>query len=115
MENQTNKLLADILSCIERVEDYTRSVQSFEEYLKNTLIQNAVERNIEIICEAMNSLLKISPNISISSARKIVNTRNLLIHGYDSVDSATVWVIIRKHLPILKEEVANLMTDNSLS
>ncbi len=41
--------------------------------------------------------------------RKIVNTRNLLIHGYDSVDSATVWVIIRKHLPVLKDEVLKLL------
>lgn len=68
-------------------------------------MQNAVERNVEIIGEAVNSLLKISPEIDITSARKIVNTRNLLIHGYDSVDSATVWVILRKHLPVLKEDV----------
>lgn len=73
------------------------------------MVQNAVERNVEIIGEAVNSLLKISPEIAITSARKIVNTRNLLIHGYDSVDSATVWVIIRKHLPVLKEEVLKLL------
>ena len=105
MEKQVNKLLSDILSCIARIDEFTKDIHSFEEYQSNTLVQNAVERNVEIIGEAVNSLLKISPEIDITSARKIVNTRNLLIHGYDSVDSATVWVILRKHLPVLKEDV----------
>ena len=109
MEKQVNKLLSDILGCITRIEEFTSEIHSFEEYQSNTLVQNAVERNVEIIGEAVNSLLKISPEIAITSARKIVNTRNLLIHGYDSVDSATVWVILRKHLPVLKEEVARLL------
>ena len=102
MEKQVNKLLSDILGCITRIEEFTSEIHSFEEYQSNTLVQNAVERNVEIIGEAVNSLLKISPEIAITSARKIVNTRNLLIHGYDSVDSATVWAILRKHLPVLK-------------
>lgn len=110
MKKQINKLLSDILGCIARIEEFTSEIHSFEEYQSNTLVQNAVERNVEIIGEAVNSLLKISPEIAITSARKIVNTRNLLIHGYDSVDSATVWVILRKHFPILKEEVARLLS-----
>ena len=109
MEKQINKLLSDILGCIARIETFTADIHSFDEYQSNALVQNAVERNVEIIGEAVNSLLKISPEIAITSARKIVNTRNLLIHGYDSVDSATVWVILRKHLPVLKEEVSQLL------
>lgn len=109
METQINKLLSDILICINRIEIFTKDVISFDDFQSNALVQNAVERNIEIIGEAVNSLLKISPEISITSARKIVNTRNLLIHGYDSVDLATVWVIVRKHLPVLKDEVTELM------
>ncbi|MBO7587647.1 MAG: DUF86 domain-containing protein [Bacteroidales bacterium] len=109
MEMQINKLLSDILACINRIDDFTKETASFDDFHSNTLLQNAVERNIEIIGEAVNSLLKISPEISITSARKIVNTRNLLIHGYDSVDTATIWVIVRKHLPVLKEEVVDLL------
>ena len=105
METQINKLLSDILNCITRIEDFTSTIHTYEEFQSNTLIQNAVERNVEIIGEAVNSLLKISPEMAITSARKIVNTRNMLIHGYDSVDSATIWAILRKHLPILKDEV----------
>ncbi|MBR4917671.1 MAG: DUF86 domain-containing protein [Bacteroidales bacterium] len=109
MEKQVNKLLSDVLSCISRIEQFTEEIRVFEEYQANALVQNAVERNVEIIGEAMNSLLKISPDINITSARKIVNTRYLLIHGYDSVDTATVWVIIRKHIPVLKEELSRLI------
>lgn len=111
MEQQVNKLLSDVLSCISRIEQFTEGIRVFEEYQANALVQNAVERNVEIIGEAMNSLLKISPEINITSARKIVNTRNLLIHGYDSVDTATVWVIIRKHIPVLKEEISRLIQE----
>ena len=112
MEPQIKKLLTDIANCILRIEEYTKEITTFEVFNSNTLIQNAVERNIEIIDEAMNALLKITPEIPISSARKIVNTRNMLIHGYDSVDEATIWVIVRKYVPILKKEVTDLLDEN---
>ena len=111
MDQQTKKLLIDIVSCIARIEEYTKEITTFEQFNSNTLLQNAVERNIEIIGEAMNALLKITPDIPISSARKIVNTRNMLIHGYDSVDEATIWVIVRKYVPILQREVTDLLDE----
>ena len=111
MDQQTKKLLIDIVSCIARIEEYTKEITTFEQFNSNTLLQNAVERNIEIIGEAMNALLKITPDIPISSARKIVNTRNMLIHGYDSVDQATIWVIVRKYIPVLKKEVTDLFDE----
>ena len=111
MDTQTKKLLTDIIVCILRIEEYTKEINTFEIFNSNMLIQNAVERNIEIIGEAMNALLKMDPEIPISSARKIVNTRNMLIHGYDSVDEATIWVIVRKYVPILKKEVTDLLDE----
>ena len=111
MDQQTKKLLIDIVSCIARIEEYTKEITTFEQFNSNTLLQNAVERNIEIIGEAMNALLKITPDIPISSARKIVNTRNMLIHGYDSVDQATIWVIVRKYISVLKKEVTDLFDE----
>lgn len=68
-----------------------------------------IERNFEIIGEAINRILKINPDIPISSARKIVNTRNLVIHSYDSLDKEILWGIVIKHLPVLKEEVRQLL------
>ena len=57
----------------------------------------------------MNRILKINPEINISSARKIVNTRNLVIHSYDSLDKEIIWAIIMRHLPILETEVNSLL------
>jgi uncharacterized protein with HEPN domain len=57
----------------------------------------------------MNKILVIDPEIQISDSRKIVNTRNKLIHGYDSIDNAEVYVIVKKYIPILKLEIRTLM------
>ncbi len=61
--------------------------------------------NIAIIGEAMNHILKIDKDISITNARKIVNTRNYVIHGYDSLRYEILWAIVIKELPILKDEI----------
>ena len=73
------------------------------------MLRRAVEREIEIIGEAMNQVLKIDPDIRISSARKIISMRNRVIHGYDDVDDELVWGTIQRHLPILKNEVQELL------
>ena len=64
---------------------------------------------IAIIGEAMNRILKLYPEIPITSARRIVNTRNYLIHGYDSLREDLIWAIVIKHLPLLKSEVTQLL------
>jgi len=64
-----------------------------------------VEREIEIIGEAMSRILKIDPTINIKNTRQIVDTRNWVIHGYDKVDDVVIWGIISKNLPELKKEV----------
>lgn len=72
--------------------------------------------NVAIIGEAMNRVLKLKSDIAISNARKIVNTRNYVIHGYDSLRKEILWAIVIRDLPILKEEVSNILgrgTDGS--
>ena len=64
---------------------------------------------MEIIGEALNRILKLNPTISISDSRKIVDTRNRITHGYDSVTADILWLIISKPLPILHEEVKKLL------
>ena len=100
-----NKLLFDIKTCIGNIGNYLRDLKAFEEYDKNLLVQDAVERNLITIGEAVNALLKIEPEIGISNARRIVNARNKLTHGYDEIENLQVWNIIIEHLPILKKEV----------
>ena len=72
--------------------------------------RRAVERNIEIIGEAMSRILKIDPNIKISHTRKIVDTRNRIIHGYDSVSEDILWGIVIRNLPDLEREVKILLS-----
>lgn len=64
-----------------------------------------------VIGEAMNNILRIDPEIKISNGRNIVNARNLLIHNYSGVNENVLWEIIKIHLPILKEEVGNILND----
>jgi len=109
MNRETNKLLFDIHNAILKIEQYLTGSKKFEDYQNNPMLQQAVERNIEIIGEAVNSLLKIDLNLPLSNARKIVNTRNKLIHGYDDIENSEIWAIIIKHIPILKEEVEKLI------
>ncbi len=74
------------------------------------MLQDAVERNIEIIGEATNRLLKLAPQVKITNARRVVDARNKIIHGYDEVENVQVWGIIINSLPILKKEAADYLS-----
>ncbi|WP_216848891.1 DUF86 domain-containing protein [Pedobacter sp. L105] len=65
----------------------------FEIYERDGKTKRAVERNIEIIGEAMNRILQVEPDISLSNTRQMVNTRNRIIHGYDTVSDEIIWSI----------------------
>jgi uncharacterized protein with HEPN domain len=110
MNDEAKKLLTDIFESIVLIEEYTKDKLQFEIYSANRQLKDSVERRLEIIGEAMNSLQEMDENISITSSRKIVNTRNKLIHGYDEVEDVIVWEIVVKHLPILKTEVQRLLS-----
>ena len=73
------------------------------------LVRSSVEREFIIIGEAMTRILKVEPTIQISHTRKIVDTRNRIIHGYDSVSEEVLWGIIIKNLPDLEKEVKELL------
>ncbi len=66
---------------------------------------------MEIIGEAAGQLLKIDSNFPIENARKIVDVRNWVIHGYDKVDDVIIWGIISAHLPKLQLQVEKLLQD----
>ncbi|MEZ3578253.1 MAG: DUF86 domain-containing protein [Muribaculaceae bacterium] len=110
MERSINKTLEDIRNAIVEVESFfeTRPMR-YDVYLSDVCLRRAVERNITIIGEAMNRLLKLAPDIEITSARRIVDTRNYVIHGYDSVTDDIMWGIVVRHLPLLKAEVEKLL------
>ena len=111
MDDTIKKWLYDILVAIQRIEDYIGTPKLYQNYADNLLLQQAVERNLEIIGEAMSKILKNEPQIKISNTRKIVDTRNKIIHGYDEIEPENIWNIIIKHLPVLKSEVEKLLAN----
>jgi uncharacterized protein with HEPN domain len=82
---------------------------TFEAYQNDLRTRRAVERNIEIKGEALNRVLNKEPEINIPNSRKNVDTRNRIIHGYDTVSDENIWSIVIKYLPQLKEEVQILL------
>lgn len=112
MDNNIKTWLFDILSSINEIESYfvNQSMQ-FQNYQKDLRTKRAVERNIEIIGEGMNRILKENSEIQISDSRKIVAVRNRIIHGYDSVSDEVIWGIVIKQLPILKAEVEKMLSE----
>lgn len=64
---------------------------------------------MEIMGEAMNQALKIDPEIPVTSARKIVDTRNFIIHAYDSLKPDILWGIVINHIPLLRSEVVAIL------
>jgi len=110
MDNEIKTWLFDILQSINEVESYySDKPKRFDEYVSDYRTKRAVERNIEIIGEAVNRILKQDKNFKLSNARQIIGTRNRIIHTYDKITDDLIWSIIINSLPKLKEEVEDLL------
>ena len=96
MDNSIKKYLEDILHAISDIEmAEERFGRQYDVFENDVIFRKFVERNIEILGEAVNRILKIQPDIKITSARKIVDTRNYVIHAYDSLKPDILWAIVR--------------------
>ena len=112
MDNDIKAWLYDILNAIMEIESFFNdSTKEFAKYQNDLRTKRAVERNIEIIGEALSRILKREETILISNSRKIVDTRNRIIHGYDSVSDDVIWGIVIRHLPILQTEIQDLLDE----
>ncbi len=109
ISEEEKKLLTDIQVAINSIDEHLDFKKDFNIYIKSKTKQRAVERELEIIGEAMNKLLKINPETQISYAKLMVDLRNKVIHSYDNVNHTIIWKIINKDIPILKTEVENLL------
>lgn len=101
--------LADIKQAISEINDFLPDQKNFYEFKKDLKTKRAIERNVEIIGEAANRILKQLPEIAITDIKKIIDTRNRIIHGYDNISDEIIWAIVVKHLPKLYEEVISLL------
>lgn len=112
MQDEIRVWLEDIEKAIIEINEFLPEPRNFNEFEKDVKTKRAVERNIEIIGEAMSRILKLKPDIEISNSRKIVDTRNRIIHGYDSVSDDVIWLIVIQFLPVLIEETKVLLNEN---
>ncbi len=109
MQYKIAKYLFDVSESINSIENYLGINKKFIDYSSNKLLRRAVERELEIIGEAISNLKKIDDSINISFQRQIISLRNQIIHSYDNIDDEMIWGIVINHLPILKIEIENLL------
>jgi uncharacterized protein with HEPN domain len=109
MRAEVRKLLFDVQDAAASIRQRCAG-QTFDGYAADRWFRRAVEREFEIIGEALNRLARTAPEVAarITAARRIVDFRNRIIHGYDSVDDLIVWRTVESHLPLLLEEVEGL-------
>ena len=104
--------LFDISEACECVEEFTRGA-SFDDYQRTVLIRSAVERQFEIIGEALSQALRHHPTLvgQIDDTGRIIAFRNQLAHGYSSVADDVVWFVVETSLPALHERVNALLLE----
>jgi uncharacterized protein with HEPN domain len=112
MDNDTKTWLYDILQSINEIDSYyDNKPRIFEEYVSDIKTKRAIERDLEIIGEAANRILKKDKDIKLNNVEKIIGTRNRIIHGYDKISDDLIWSIVINHLPKLKDEVTGLLDE----
>ena len=110
MDIEIKTWLYDILNAIVEIDSFFEDQEKeFSVYKNDTRTRRAVERNIEIIGEATNRILQKDNALILSNSRKIVDTRNRIIHGYDTVSDQVIWGIVIQYLPILKIEIQQIL------
>jgi uncharacterized protein with HEPN domain len=105
MESKVPKLLEDIYNSICQIEEFMINKRTFELFNQDKMLQNAIERQLIIIGEAVNQISKMDNTIHLSYNQQIIALRNRLVHAYDSIDETIIYNLIINHLPKLKEEV----------
>lgn len=111
MQPKSPKLLDDIRDAAAFIRDVALG-KTLDDYRRDRQLRNAVERNFEIIGEAMKRLAQLDPQTvgRIGDHRQIIAFRNVLIHGYDLVDHALVWSTIENQVPALLKDVETLLS-----
>ena len=109
MQLKIQKYLYDIQISINSIYEYLGEHRHFDTYVVNKQLRRSVERELEIIGEAVSKILQLDPDIAIDNSRKIIGLRNQVIHAYDNVNDETVWGVVINHLPKLKEDIDRLL------
>jgi uncharacterized protein with HEPN domain len=110
MNDEIKKNLVDILQAAEEIQVFIKGMD-LSAYKSSPVTQRAVERDFEIIGEALNRIKKLDSEFieNISEHSRIIGFRNILIHGYDVIDEIIVWNAAENHLPVLVKEIREIL------
>ena len=110
MRLEAKKCLYDIQEAADLLTKFVQD-KIFADYERDAMLRSAVERQFEIIGEALSKLAKLDERyvLSISEHKRIIAFRNILIHGYAQVDDRLVWDVLVTKLPVLWREVTEIM------
>jgi uncharacterized protein with HEPN domain len=106
--------LYDIQSAIKEIDSYfEKEEKDFLKYKSNLMLKRAIERDLEIIGEAINRIITKESSFvdKITDSRAIIGLRNQVIHAYDSISDENIWAILINHLPKLKSEINALIEE----
>lgn len=113
MANRTKKFLFDIVHAVAELELFIQDLtpEQFSEFEHNLVLRRAIEREVEIMGEAIHNLVKNDSSYlhKIHRSRNIVDMRNQIVHSYDGVSNELIWSFVWKHVPILKRDVKSLL------
>jgi uncharacterized protein with HEPN domain len=109
MQPKILKYILDIQSVIQEIENIkSKSDNNFKNFKSDIILQRAIERDLEIIGEAIRKIIELDKTIMISSAKNIIGLRNIISHAYDSVEPEMIWGIIQNNIPQLEVEINEL-------
>ena len=109
MQHNPLKYILDVQSVIQEIETVKqRCGNNFNQFKSDILLQRVVERDLEIIGEAIRKILEIQPSAQITAAKNIIGLRSIISHAYDSIEPEMIWGIIQNNVPALAEEIVKL-------
>jgi uncharacterized protein with HEPN domain len=111
MNPDIRKYLLDVLQCIDEIKTVSVDIKSSQDIKDDFRLKRVLEREFEIIGEALNRCLKIEEGINIREIKRIIGLRNLIIHSYGTVDYIMLWQIIKNNLQNLEDDVTAVLNE----
>ena len=110
MRREAAKLLWDARESADRITRFVRE-RSLQTYLEDELVRSAVERELEVIGEALGRLRAVDPEVArrVPRLQQLVAFRDLLLHQYGDSDSRLVWDVVKTRIPPLREALRTLL------
>ena len=105
--------IIDIYIAINKIQRYTQEFTNPEDFKWSELQWDATIRELEIIGEATNNLIKLDI-LENDKYRKIVDFRNIIVHGYFGIDENEVWSVVKDKLTLFFLELQNLVTEKNI-